>query len=750
MGKNWTPSRRTVLRLGTAGLAGAIGYSATAAALENELRIAAVGESASYDFAVSGDLKPGSDFDEGTDSISGSSGSGTIGGRGVDDFTFSGEVTDFSSEGPLRVFVNGEEVDPASLGSGSDDGGSDGEDGGSSGDSNRTELIVSDPDGGQPNDYRFTVSGDVEALDDPRGDSADGESASGTVYGGSDGYLYSGEITAFSYDGEIEVTIDGEAVDPALLGSGDEDSEDDPTGDGDPSRELRVEAVGESARFEFAVSGDLEAGPRFDEWTDSISGSSGSGTIGGRGVDDFVFSGEITDFSSEGPLRVFVDGTEVDPASLGENSSGSEEPDGGSGSKVLVVSDPDGSQPNDYRFSVSGDLEALDDPRGDDVNGDTASGTVYGGSDGYSYSGEIASFSYDGGIEVTIDGEAVDPAALWSGGGGDDSDDGGTGDGSDTRDGGDGGGTSTLRVQAVGESASYDFAVSGDLEPGSDFDSGTDSISGSSGAGTIGGSGSDDFVFSGEITAFSYEGPLRTFVGGEEVDSDRLGDGGDEGDGGGSGRALFVFDDGNDTALRRGADVLDDFGYDATIAVITEKPKDDPGGNKAEFTSYLTIQELRGLEDRGWEVCSHTVTHTKLTTVSDSRVRRELRESAEWLADNGFATDAVVYPRGGGSDSIDAIANDYYDVGFGGGGRTPPEFDDPIRIGRYAAHDPGEVFDAIDRESGRGGVVPIMLHDIVDDPSGNEISPTLLRRYCEAIDEAGMDVVTASEYDDSL
>jgi peptidoglycan/xylan/chitin deacetylase (PgdA/CDA1 family) len=741
MGKNWTPSRRTVLRLGTAGLAGAIGYATTVAALENELRIAAVGESASYEFAVSGDLEAGPEFDPDTDSISGSSGSGTIGGRGVDDFTFSGAVTDFSSEGPLRVFLNGEEVDPASLGSGNDDG--DGsEDGGSGGGSDRTELIVSDPDGSQPNDYRFTVSGEVERLDDPRGDEADGDSASGTVYGGADGYSYSGEIVSFGYDGEIEATIDGEAVDPATLGSQGEDAGDDPTGDGDPSRELRVEAVGESARFEFTVSGDLEAGPEFDPGTDSISGSSGVGTIGGRGVDDFLFSGEIVDFSSEGPLRVSLDGTEIDPASLGSgNDDGDGSEDGGSGDDSvrteLVVTDPDGSQPNDYRFTVSGDVEALDDPRGDDTDGDSAWGTVYGGADGYSYSGEITSFSYDGDIEATIDGEAVDPATLGSGGGEDDDD-------GDTGEGGDDGGTSTLRIQAVGESTSYDFVVSGDLEAGPEFDEGTDSISGSSGAGTIGGRGVDDFSFSGEITTFSHDGPLRVFVGGEEVDPDQLGDGG------GSGRALFVFDDGDDTALHRGADVLDDFGYDATVAVITERPKDDPGGNKAEFTTYLTIQELRELEDRGWEVCSHTVTHKKLTTIPESRVRRELRESAQWLADNGFATDAVVYPRGGGSDSIDAIAAEYYDVGFGGGGRTPPDFEDPIRIGRYAAQDPDEVFEAIDRESDRGGVVPIMLHDVVNDPSGNEIAPSLLRRYCEAIEAAGMDVVTASEYGTSL
>jgi len=823
MGKNWTPSRRTVLRLGTAGLAGAVGYSATAAALENELRIAAVGESASYDFAVSGDLEPGNDFDEGTDSISGSSGSGTIGGRGSDDFTFSGEVTDFSSEGPLRVFVNGEEVDPASLGSGGDDGGSDAGDGGSGEDSDRTELIVSDPDGGQPNDYRFTVSGGVERLDDPQGDSADGDSGSGTVYGGADGYSYSGEITSFSAEGDVTVTIDGTEVDPASLGSGDGDSKDDPTGGDDPSRELRVEAVGESARFEVTVSGDLEPEPDFDEGTDSISGSSAVGTIGGRGTDDFAFSGEIADFYFEGPLRVFVDGTEVDPASLGESSGGSEEPGGGSGSKVLVVSDPDGSQPNDYRFSVSGDLEALDDPRGDDVDGDVASGTVYGGSDGYSYSGETTSFSYDGEIEVTIDGEAVDPDALGSRSdepdSGDDRSDGDStrrelvvsdpdggqpndyrftvsgevkrlddprgddaeGDsasgtvygGSDgysysgevvsfsadgdvvvTIDGkavdpatlGEGieeSGSRTLRIEAVGESASYDVAVSGDLEPGNDFDSGTDSISGSSGAGTVGGRGVDDFVFSGEILSFSAEGPLRTFLDGEEIDPTEI----DDGDASGSARVIISFDDSVPTAKSVAKPIMDRYGYPGVVGIVTGRTQ------RSGEDGQLTIEELEELRDDDWEVASHTIDHTKLTEVSNSEIRRQARESKEFIDENDLSPPdpTIIYPYGGVDDRVVDVVEEYYEYGFGGEEDPTDGIDDPMRIDRSRGHRPAEVRRQIDEAIANGseGVAILMFHRIgtFDDPKQNDTSKDAFADLMAYIDDRSedLDIITTSE-----
>ena len=116
-------------------------------------------------------------------------------------------------------------------------------------------IIIGDPDGSDLNDYQFVVSGEVERLNDPRGDdvSADGREASGTVAGGRDGYRYTGEISLFEYEGEIGVTIDGETVDPATLGGGGDDvdggtdegsdapAEESPAGE----NEIRIVGVGE-------------------------------------------------------------------------------------------------------------------------------------------------------------------------------------------------------------------------------------------------------------------------------------------------------------------------------------------------------------------------------------------------------------------------------------------------------------------------------------------------------------------------
>lgn len=90
-----------------------------------------------------------------------------------------------------------------------------GEDEGSS-----RELVVSNVGSDGTATYEFTVSGTVERLDDPRGDHAEGNRGHGTLYGWKDGYRITGDVTDFSADGALTVSIDGEEVDPDSLGDG--------------------------------------------------------------------------------------------------------------------------------------------------------------------------------------------------------------------------------------------------------------------------------------------------------------------------------------------------------------------------------------------------------------------------------------------------------------------------------------------------------------------------------------------------
>ncbi|PSQ20984.1 hypothetical protein BRD01_12920, partial [Halobacteriales archaeon QS_8_65_32] len=120
--------------------------------------------------------------------------------------------------------------------------------------------------------YDFAVSGDLEAgpeFDTDGTDGIDGSTASGQVnLTGTDDYYFSGRITDFAAEGDVKVSVDGERVDP----------------DSFLPRELRVQAVGDRATYEFEVSGDLQPGPTFDtDGTDGIDGSVGTGRVGGTG-----------------------------------------------------------------------------------------------------------------------------------------------------------------------------------------------------------------------------------------------------------------------------------------------------------------------------------------------------------------------------------------------------------------------------------------------------------------------------------
>jgi len=593
-------------------------------------------------------------------------------------------------------------------------------------------IVISDPDGGDLNDYNLVVSGEVERLDDPQGDdvSADGTEASGTVAGGQDGYRYTGEIVSFTYEPEVDVTIDGSAVDPDSLGSSAQD------GDGDEGETPRTIVISDpdgsdTNDYAFTVSDDIRRldDPRGDDV--SADGTEASGTVAG-GQDGYRITGSVTSFDYEGDIDVTIDGESTDPDSLGDSSSddsGGGSSGGSTGESEIRLNATGDSF--DYEFTVSGDLRAGEFANsGDDVAGDTATGGAGGsGKDNFYYTGEITSFDLDGPAVVEIDGDEVDPDSL-----GDSS---GDGDDSDTEN--------EIRLNAVGGSFDYEFSVSGSLRGGAFVNSG-DEIDGSTAIGQAGGSGTDNYFFTGEITDWSLDGPAEVFIDGEQVDEDDP-TGGSSGSGSDNGpaQALFIFDDGNDTALLNAKPILDEFGWNATTAIITGRVKDSTG------SSYLTFNQIERLDDAGWEIASHTVSHDKLTELSETEWKRELRRSKRDLEEWGYGANCIVYPKGGGNEEIAEYADRFYEIGFGGGGLEPPNFQSQLRIGRYKSHEPGEVFDAIEREAPVGGTVPIMCHNIVEgDPIGNETTVDEFREICEAVDDAGMDVLTASEYEETL
>ncbi|KAB1191267.1 MULTISPECIES: hypothetical protein [Haloferax] len=284
-----------------------------------------------YEFTVSGSVEQTDD--PGEDNVVGSTVSGAV-AAGLDSFDYTGEITAFTIDGPAKIYVDGSQVDPASLGGSTDstddsttdsstDSSTDSTDDSttdsstdSSTDSTTTHELVIDGEGRSDlTNYEFTVSGSVEQTDDPGEDNVSGSSVTGAVGGGLDSFDYTGEITSFSIDGPAKVTVDGQEVDPATLdGSTDSSSDSDQTVE--TVSKLTIDGMGtdDLAHYRFSVSGSVKQVD--DPGEDTVVKNKVRGATR-RGIDEFEFTGQITSFALKGPARVYLDDTKVDPDTLG-------------------------------------------------------------------------------------------------------------------------------------------------------------------------------------------------------------------------------------------------------------------------------------------------------------------------------------------------------------------------------------------------------------------------------------------------
>ncbi|KTG26895.1 hypothetical protein AUR66_15540 [Haloferax profundi] len=296
-------------------------------------------ELTNYEFTVSGSVEQTDD--PGEDDVSGTTVVGAVAG-GIDSFDFTGEVTSFSIDGPAKVTIDGQEVDPSTLGdstSDSTDSTSDSTDSTSDSSTDSTsdstddstdtttthELVLTTEDPSEVS-YEFTTTGEIsKVLDDTRNSAetknddvsqnSDGtwsvEGYTGNGYG--DSYTFEGELVEFGPDtGPFTLLVDGQEVDPSTLGDSDSGSSQTV----ETVSKLTIDGMGtdELAYYRFSVSGSVKQID--DPGEDNVSNQKVRGATR-RGIDEFEFTGQITSFTLDGPARVYLDDTVVDPDTLG-------------------------------------------------------------------------------------------------------------------------------------------------------------------------------------------------------------------------------------------------------------------------------------------------------------------------------------------------------------------------------------------------------------------------------------------------
>ncbi|WP_049971329.1 hypothetical protein [Haladaptatus cibarius] len=237
---------------------------------------------------------------------------------------------------------------------------------------------------GTHTDYSFTVDSNLKgagSLENTDNIVNNNQSASGAVGGGTDAYTFDGNLRAFNFNGgQVNVLLDGK---PAHVGQR-------------PDHFLQIEGQGTPTPYSFNVSNNLEGAGNLQDNDNIVNhGWSASGEVGG-GTDSYTFDGDLVSFDFDGEVNVLLDGQ---PAQVGQR------PD-----HLLQIEGTGNSV--DYDFTVSSNLEKTTAGGGsinssDNITnqGQSASGGVSGGTDAYTFDGDLRAFDFNGGeINVLLDG----------------------------------------------------------------------------------------------------------------------------------------------------------------------------------------------------------------------------------------------------------------------------------------------------------------------------------------------------------
>ena len=119
----------------------------------------------------------------------------------------------------------------------------------------------------------------------------------------------------------------------------------------------------------------------------------------------------------------------------------------------------------------------------------------------------------------------------------------------------------------------------------------------------------------------------------------------------------FVLDDGNDTDYLLGKKIFADQGAVACSAVTTDL---------ISTPYHMTPGQIIALQDAGWEIMGHTVSHPNLNSLTTAQLEDELSRSKTLLENMGLTINSIVYPFNKNNEAVRSVVSKYYRSGRGG------------------------------------------------------------------------------------
>ena len=144
--------------------------------------------------------------------------------------------------------------------------------------------------------------------------------------------------------------------------------------------------------------------------------------------------------------------------------------------------------------------------------------------------------------------------------------------------------------------------------------------------------------------------------------------------------------------------------------------------------------------------------HPDFMELSAEEIAKQCEESKQWLRNHDFGEESatIVYPYEKVDDRVADVAQQYFQIGFGGSREPGASIIDPLRIGRVNGDDVEATKQAIDAAARQGQVLAIMYHTVGADDG--RIDTPSFRETMERIQNKGdaLQVITPSTLDGLL
>ncbi|TLS37733.1 polysaccharide deacetylase family protein [Pseudalkalibacillus caeni] len=206
-------------------------------------------------------------------------------------------------------------------------------------------------------------------------------------------------------------------------------------------------------------------------------------------------------------------------------------------------------------------------------------------------------------------------------------------------------------------------------------------------------------------------------------------------------KIVITIDDGHDNVYTNALPIMEKYGLVGTACIIT---------SSVGSTGKVTTNQLSEMQNKGWEIASHSVTHPLMTTLSEAEQRIELADSKTFLEQNGITVNTFAPPSRDWNDisSVYAEEEGYKAVRALDITSTPTE-PYPISNKLYvrhgstsinsAAHSPIDVFNWIETAISEGSLLTLLFHHIRDVSDNYSTSLSDFEAICAYLKKRSLD-----------